>query len=85
MELVVEQPLNLAATLESGQAHRWRREEEWYSGVVRGHFIKIRQTDQRIEFRCQPGPEAAVAPLLERYFRLDDDIDAIYAEIRHDP
>ncbi len=85
MELAVDQPLNLAATLESGQAHRWRREEGWYSGVVRGRFIQIRQTGQRIEFRCQPGPEASVVPLLERYFRLDDDIHAIYAEIRHDP
>ncbi len=85
MDLAVDQPLNLAATLESGQAHRWRREEDWYCGVVRGHCIQIRQKGQRIEFRCQPGPEAAVVPLLERYFRLDDDIHAIYAEIRHDP
>ena len=85
MELATNQPFNLAATLESGQAHRWRREEDWYSSVVRGNFIQMRQTDQRIEFRSQPGPEASVAPLLERYFRLDDDIQAIYAEIRHDP
>jgi len=89
VELVVDQPLNLAATLESGQSHRWRREEDWYTGVVRGHFIQIRQTNDRIEFCSQAGPkiskETSVVPLLERYFRLDDDLPAIYAEIRQDP
>ena len=28
-------PFDLAASLESGQAHRWRKEDDWYSGVVR--------------------------------------------------
>ena len=50
-----------------------------------GNFSKIRQIGQRIEFRSQPGPEASVLPLLQSYFRLDDDIQAIYAEIRQDP
>ena len=84
MELVTDQPLDLAATLESGQAHRWRREDEWYSGVVRGYFIKMRQSGGRVEFRCQPGPEDALLPLLRSYFRLDDDLTAIYAEIGRD-
>jgi N-glycosylase/DNA lyase len=97
MELVVGQPLDVAASLESGQAHRWRREGDWFSGVVRGNFIKIRQTPPypplgqggttggvKLEFRSQPSPEASVAPLLQSYFRLDDDINAIYAEISRD-
>ena len=84
-ELATSQPVNLTATLESGQAHRWRREDDWFSGVVRGNFIKMRQTGSRIEFRSKPQPEASVAPLLEAYFRLDDDLEAIYAEIRRDP
>ena len=84
MELVTDQPLDLAATLESGQAHRWRREDEWYSGVVRGYFIKMRQSGGRVEFRCQPGPEDTLLPLLRSYFRLDDDLTAIYAEIGRD-
>ncbi len=84
MELVVDQPFDLASTLESGQAHRWRREDGRYSGVVRGNFIKIGPTQRGLEFRCSPSSEEAVAPLLERYFRLDDDLNAIYAEISRD-
>jgi len=105
VELDIDQPLDLAASLESGQAHRWRREGDWFSGVVRGNFIKVRQTlpsptlgkgetpplgkggntgGVRLEFRSKPWPEASVAPLLKSYFRLDDDIQAIYAEISRD-
>ena len=97
MELDIDQPLDLAASLESGQAHRWRREGDWFSGVVRGNFIRVRQAapypplgkmgtqgGMRLEFRSAPWPEAEVVPLLQNYFRLDDDIQAIYAEISRD-
>ncbi|PKB81646.1 MAG: hypothetical protein BZY88_06095 [SAR202 cluster bacterium Io17-Chloro-G9] len=84
MELKTEQPFDLAASLESGQAHRWRREEDWYCGVVRGNFIKIRQTGRRVEFHCGPSPESRMLPQLQSYFRLDDDLPAIYAEISRD-
>jgi N-glycosylase/DNA lyase len=85
LELDIEQPLDLAATLESGQSHRWERDGDWFYGVVRGNFIKVRQSGRRIEFRSHPGPEASVTPLLQTYFRLDDDIQAIYADIGRDP
>ena len=85
MELTTDQPLDLAATLESGQAHRWRRDGDWFSGVVRGNFIKIRQVESRIEFHSQPWPEASLTSLLHSYFRLDDNIDEVYAEICRDP
>ena len=85
MELDVDQPLDLATSLESGQSHRWRREGDWLSGVVRGNFIKVRQIGLRIELRSQPWPEASLVPLLQSYLRLDDDIHAIYADIGRDP
>ena len=84
MELAVEQPLDLAASLESGQSHRWRREGDWLSGVVRGNFMKVRQTGQRIELRSQPWPEASLVTLFQSYLRLDDDIRAIYDDISRD-
>ena len=77
-------PFDLAASLESGQAHRWRKEEDWYSGVVRGNFVKMRQSEQGVEFCSAPWPESALVPLLQSYFRLDDDLGEIYAEINRD-
>lgn len=84
MRLAVDQPFDLAASLESGQAHRWRKEDGWYTGVIRGDLVRIRQTARDVEFQSAPSREASVAPRLNEYFRLDDDIDAIYAEINRD-
>ena len=84
VELTIDQPFDLASSLESGQAHRWKKVDGWYSGVVRGEFIQIRQKDQIVEFASGPSPEATAADMLRRYFRLDDDIDAIYTDIVRD-
>ena len=84
MELTIEQPFNLGASLESGQAHRWEKLGDWYAGVIRGEFIQIRQNGQIVEFSSGPSPEEVAAPMLRDYFRLDDDIDAIYSDINRD-
>ncbi|HIN05870.1 MAG TPA: hypothetical protein EYM65_06495 [Dehalococcoidia bacterium] len=84
VELETDQPLDLAASLESGQSHRWERDGDWFSGVVRGTFIKMRQTSERIEFLCDSLPQSSVESLLHSYFRLDDDLPAIYTEIKAD-
>ena len=84
MELVIDQPFDLESSLESGQAHRWKKSDDWYSGVVRGEFIQIRQKGQTVEFMSGPSPEATGAAMLRDYFRLDDDLDAIYLDINKD-
>ena len=93
MELVVNHALDLQASLMGGQAHRWKQEEagadsgqdSWYSGVVRGNFVRVRQIDQqRVEFHAAPCPEASVIPMLQQYFRLDDDLAQIQQDISHD-
>ena len=84
MELTIEQPFDLGASLESGQAHRWKKSNDWYAGVVHGEFIQIRQTGQVVEFASGPSPEETAAIMLRDYFRLDDDIDAIYSDINRD-
>lgn len=84
VELQIDPPFDLAASLESGQAHRWRKEDEWYSGVVRGNFIKMRQSEHGVEFCSAPWPEKSVVPILQSYFRLDDNLDDIYQEITRD-
>ena len=84
MELTIDQPFDLGSSLESGQAHRWKKSDGWYSSVVRGEFIQVRQKGQVVEFASGPSPEAAAASMLRDYFRLDDDIDAIYTDINRD-
>ena len=84
MELTIDQPFDLGASLESGQAHRWKKSDDWYAGVVRGEFIQIRQKAQAVEFSSGPSPEEAAAKMLRDYFRLDDDIDAIYSDLNRD-
>ena len=84
-QLPIDQPFDLAASLESGQAHRWAYpkagDNGWYTGVIRGDLVRIRQTDKAVEFQCAPSSEADMATRLASYFRLDDDIEAIYADI----
>ena len=50
------QPVDLEASLLGGQAHRWKREGDWYSGVLRGQLILIR-------------PSSCPAPLSTRHSR----------------
>ena len=86
------QPIDLEASLLGGQAHRWKRashpelvEGDWYSGVLRGELVLIRQQGQTIEFLTSPSyPQAMIAKIRD-HLRLDDDLKAIQAEIANDP
>ena len=88
MELAVNQPFDLAATLACGQGHRWLGPDSdgWYESVLGSDMVLIRQKviDGPLEFEGT-GNEAAMAGRLLRQFRLDDDIEAIYGELRRDP
>jgi len=77
-------PLNLALTLETGQAFRWRQEDEWYRGVVGRNIWKVRQMSRALEIRSGPEPASLVAGEARSYFRLDDDLGAIYRELGRD-
>ena len=101
MRLTIRQPFDLASSLESGQAHRWRWLQDtvpvsagvWHWGVIDGNLIRIRplgdaQPSQPcgVEFSSTPHREPEyLESLLWRYFRLDEDIEAIYGEISRDP
>lgn len=80
-----KQPLNLKISLTMGQAFRWKESGDgWFSGVVQGQFIQVRKVrDGLLEFRGQPGPDAAIASILKTYLRLGegDKIAAIYADL----
>ena len=84
MLIPIEQPFNLTHTLECGQAFRWRREDEWYYGVIYGNILKIRQTLLGVEFNSHPLPEEEIVNRLAYYLRLDDDLPEIYRIIGRD-
>ena len=48
-----QNPLNLAHSLNSGQAFRWRIEKEssqkWFNGIVDNELIKIRRISDEIQ------------------------------------
>jgi N-glycosylase/DNA lyase len=70
---------HLGYTLDSGQVFRWQRDGEWWRGVVGRRSFRLRQEDG--ELIVQGDADEA---FLRRYFRLDDDLEAIYADISRD-
>ena len=73
-------PFNLQYCLEGRQDFRWRKLPDAYHSVVLNNtLIHIRQTEDRLTYRSTP--DADLTGLLTSYFRLDDDLDAIYAKI----
>ena len=86
MQLAIGQPFDLENTLKCGQGHRWLRSpgERWLSTMIGDDIVHIRQAggaNGPVEFHST-ADEARIEPLLRRQFRLDDDIEAIYADLR---
>ncbi len=79
-----EQPVDLEASLLGGQAHRWRRENGWHSGVLWGNLVVTRQQGQAIEFASAPATPESLLHRFREYLRLDDDLPAIYDAITGD-
>jgi N-glycosylase/DNA lyase len=74
---------DLAATLDSGQAFRWRQENGVWLGVIHGRSLRLRQVGDSIH---------AASPLpgddwrwLERYLQLDTDLEAVLRTFPDDP
>ena len=82
--LSVDQPLDLRATLESGQVFRWRWEGEWCWGLVGQHAYALSQVDGGLLFRSS-APSALVArAALYDFLRLDDDLEHLCREMASD-
>ena len=76
--LPVDQSFDLDATLNGEQDFRWcRLEDGWHSGVLSGKLIHVRQCESGVEYRADSDLDA----LLGSYFRLDDDVAAIWCEL----
>lgn len=73
-------PFCLNTCAEAAQDFRWRKlGSGWYSTVLNGNLIHMRQNDDGVEY--ESNSDANLNGLLHSYFRLDDDIDSIYADI----
>jgi N-glycosylase/DNA lyase len=75
-------PFSLEYTLESGQLFRWERRGEWWSGVVSGSVLKLRQEGDVL--RCSASSESLDSTFVTNYFKLDEDLDHILATLSKD-
>lgn len=84
--LNVEDPFDLAATLESGQVFRWRRvDSKWYAGIVGCYPLLLRQESGKILYRCDFGVANEIEEALFTFFRLDDSLLDVYKSVSGDP
>ncbi len=72
----LELDVSLDPTLGCGQAHRWRKEGDVWIGVLGHDVVRMRQTD----FGAEVEGCSDIA-LLKSYFRAEDDLDTIIADI----
>ena len=68
--------VSLDPTLGCGQAHRWRKEEDTWTGVLGDEIVRMRQLDDGVEVE---GSERSSE--IRRYLGGDDDLDEIISEI----
>ena len=69
--------LDLAATLESGQAFRWRPTGDGYCGVLDGNVVLVAPAAGGLEVSSALALPEVVWPRLADYFRLEDDLPGI--------
>ncbi len=76
--LAVDRSFDLGRCLYLAQDFRWRpRADGWHSGVLRGNLVHVRQRGDGLEYRA----DSDLSELLTSYFRLDEDIDAVYERL----
>jgi N-glycosylase/DNA lyase len=71
-------PFNLDFTLCCGQAFRWDKKGEWWTGVVGNEVLKIRQKQDFLEF------DNADVGFVKNYLGLRDDLPKILSLINKD-
>ncbi len=83
--LQIDQPVDLGLSLEGGQAFRWRKEDDWYWGVLGRGLMGLRQADHALELQAAgSSPLGGEVQVLRRYLRLDDDLPWTYRALGRD-
>jgi N-glycosylase/DNA lyase len=80
--VALSSPFSLEFTLESGQLFRWERRGEWWSGIVSGATLGVRQDGDAL--RCSTSSDTIDSAFVTNYFRLDEDLDHVLASISTD-
>lgn len=70
---------NLAATLTSGQAFRWRPIDDAWEGVIHGRWVRLRQLTPFSDIEATIAGEVSDWSWLTSYLRLNDEHAAILA------
>ncbi len=76
--------IDLTATLDGGQAFRWRREGDGYRGVIGRSVLRLSRTDEGVLVRHVAG-EAPEPQAITRYLSLDFDLGAFRQRHAADP
>ena len=72
---------NLDYTLDCGQVFRWKKEGDWWTGVVGDQVIRLSQEKDSGELIV----DSKLPPeFFSHYFRLDDNLSSIYESINKD-
>ncbi|MCY4624617.1 MAG: DNA glycosylase [Chloroflexi bacterium] len=82
--VAVDQPLDLPLTLESGQAFRWHNDGGVWSGFIEGRLLTLERDADGLRVTFDPDAHPDAVRAVRDYFRLDDDLPAIYAHLCED-
>ncbi len=82
--LAIDQPLDLQATIGSGQVFRWRWDGEWCYGVIGEHAYAMRQADGGLLVRSSAPSEREVSTSVADFLRLDDDLEGMLRDLAND-
>jgi N-glycosylase/DNA lyase len=73
-----DQPFDLDLTLGCGQVFRWEKKGEWWSGIVEGKSIRIRQGGRTLSWT------GAGEKFIMSYFHLDLDLPMVLSSVDRD-
>lgn len=74
-----DEPFRLDLTLGCGQAFRWTRDGQWWTGIAWGNLLQVSQEKNTLYFR------GATEEMVRAYFSLDLDLFLVLTAIDRDP
>lgn len=88
LTLSVNQPIDLDITLNSGQAFRWHKKNDWFYGTIQDILVGIRHENSSLSIlyneSLEPSQQNNLKHSVKSYFRLDDNLESIYEQISTD-